>query len=121
VQVTVIEIKLILNDDIPDHCLSDLKDQILNARQLLPGSKVLGVTFVAAAPLITPGTFDKKVLQVETCIAATFPDEEGFRWVSNQHFRKAFAAVESEFAYPAMSVSLSIGILELVAHTPSPR
>lgn len=58
---TVIEIKLILNDEKSDGCLSDLKKQMLNARQLFPQGKVLGVVFLACAPLITPGTFEKKI------------------------------------------------------------
>jgi hypothetical protein len=112
---TVVEVKLILNDEAPGGCVSELSGQMLNARQLFPGAKVLGVIFIAAAPLITPGTFSNRIRQAESCVDAALPHDRGFRWLSDQHFREIFAGVESGFAYPAMSVSLSMGILTLVA------
>jgi len=117
---TVIEVKLILNDEKPRACLSELRGQMLNARQLFPGAKVLGVIFIAAAPLITPGTFSKTVKQAASCVDATLPHNEGFQWLSDQRFQEIFAAVESGFAYPAMCVSLSMGIVTLVGGSVGP-
>jgi hypothetical protein len=62
---TVLEIKLIRNDEDSKPCLGALKIQMRNARTIFPDADVLGVIYLAAAPALTPGSFEKRL--ITTC------------------------------------------------------
>ena len=109
---TVIELKLILNDENPNACLGELKAQLLNARKLFPRARVLAMLFLAAAPLRTPGAFDKAVGELESSVSSLLPEREGFLWIAGHHCTPIFEQVDTGFHYPAMKVSLALGFLE---------
>ena len=115
----ILELKLILNAEKPESALTELKAQLLNARRLGPKSKVLGLIFLAAAPLITPGTFERAIQTARSAAECVLPDSEGFSWVSGHTFACVFQGVPTDFHYPSMSVSLALGVRELTAHAAS--
>lgn len=109
----VLELKLVLNAENPAAGLTDLKSQLLNARSLAPKAKVLGLVFIAAAPLKTPGTFDKSVRNLRTEMERLLPDAEGFSWVEGHDVSYVFRTVYTQFHYPSMTTSLALGVREL--------
>jgi hypothetical protein len=113
---TIVEIKLLLNDEKPGSVLEGekgLKLQMQNARSLCPDAKVLGLVFLAAAPFISPATFDLAVKNAITEANRIFPASEGFSWVSGHEFACVFKNVPTDFHYPAMNVCLALGAVEL--------
>jgi hypothetical protein len=109
---TVIEIKLIKNDEDSKSCLGELKSQLLNARRLFPNSDVLGMIFLAAAPLQTPRSFEKAIKRLEADVSSLLPEDQRFTWVRGHRFTPIFNQVSTQFSYLAMSVSLTLAVLE---------
>lgn len=111
----IIELKLIINDENSSAALEDLRSQLQNARVFSSTAKVLGLIFVAMAPFTTPGTFDSIVRLLRSQIENSLPQAQGFRWVPGHEFMPVFRTVQTGFErYPSMSVSLSLGAIELV-------
>lgn len=109
----ILELKLVLNDEDPGAGLADLKTQLQNARAMSATAKVLGLTFFAAAPLKTPGTFEKASRELRARIEGVFPTNEGFTWVAGHEVAPVFRTVLTRFHYPSMAVSLGLGVIEL--------
>jgi hypothetical protein len=108
----VLEIKLVRNDENSKPCLAELKSQLLNARTLFPNADLLGVIFFAAAPVLTPRSFEKAIESVHADVSSSLPEDRGFKWVSDPGFVSIFEQVSTGFYYPAMSVSLSLAVLQ---------
>jgi hypothetical protein len=111
----ILELKLLLNTENPASAVTELKAQMLNARQLSPKSKVLGLVFLAAAPLQTPGTFERAVTAARSEVECILSDSEGFSWISGHDFAYVFRSVYTDFHYPSMVVSLALAVRELSA------
>ena len=109
----ILELKLVLNDEAPDAELQELRNQLLNARQIAPRAKVLGIVFIAAAPLKTPGTFDRACESLRSSMESQMPDGQGFSWVDGHRVATVFGTVYSGFHYPSMTTSLALGVREL--------
>jgi hypothetical protein len=109
---TVIEIKLVRNHEDSQSCLGELKSQLLNARRLFPNADVLGVIFVAAAPLNTPGSFEKIIARLANTVSVLLPEDQGFTWVPDHRFTPIFKQISTQLYYPAMSVSLTLAVLK---------
>jgi hypothetical protein len=110
----ILELKLVLNDENPTAGLVNLKNQLQNARTMAPKAKVLGLTFFAAAPLKTPGTFETAGCSLRAEIEKQMPDNEGFAWVTGHEAVPVFRTVLTRFHYPSMTVSLGLAVRELV-------
>lgn len=110
----ILELKLVLNDENPDAGLTDLKTQLVNAREFAPNARVLGLIFLAAAPQKTPGTFDTAARTLRRRIEDVMPENEGFGWVIGHDVSHVFRSVMTRFHYPSMAVSLALGVRELV-------
>jgi len=103
---TVIEIKLVKNDEDSKPCLAELKSQLLNAHSLFPNADLLGVKFFAAAPVATP-SFEKAIERLRGHVSSLLPEAQGFTRVPGHRFAPIFEQVSTEFYCPAMSVSLT--------------
>jgi len=109
----ILELKLLLNDESPTSSLKKLKEQVLTARQLFPKTRALGLIFIAAVPFLTPGTFDRNIDNAKHQAELILPPGEGFSWVYGHDFARVFDVVSTGFYYPAMHVSLALGVREL--------
>lgn len=109
----IIEVKLVLKNDAPAVAMQELRGQLENARAVSPGAKVLGVVFLAAAPLKTPGTFDRQCDALRASIESEILDAEGFSWVDGHQVARVFGTVYTSFHYPTMTASLALGVCEL--------
>jgi hypothetical protein len=90
---TVLEIKLIRNDEDSKPCLGALKIQMRNARTIFPDADVLGVIYLAAAPALTPGSFEKAIETLDHNVLSSLPNDEGFTRVTGQQSVAIFAQV----------------------------
>lgn len=102
---TVIEIKLVRNDENPGPCLDELNEQLSNAGSLFPDADLLGLVFLAAAPFISPRTWESADKRLESAIASCFPGSGGAVTTGSTSI---FEMVRTQFHFPVMSVSLKI-------------
>lgn len=102
---TVIEIKLIRNDENPNSCLAELKEQLSNARRIFPDANLLGLVFLAAAPFTTPYTWESASKRLDSAIASCFPRTGG---AATTEPTSIFEMIPTEFHYPAMYVALKV-------------
>jgi hypothetical protein len=109
----ILELKLLLNGEDPASSVKELKRQMQNARQISSKAKVLGLVFLAAAPLQTPATFEGNVAGVRCEVERALPEREGFTWISGHNFAPVFRNVHTDFHYPSMVVSLVLAVREL--------
>jgi hypothetical protein len=114
---TILELKLLLNDEKPTSAIDDLKLQMVNARELAPNAKVLGLLFLAAAPFLTPGKFERATVAAKSESERILSNAEGFGWVSGHEFAHVFRGVYTDFHYPSMAVSLALAVRELGSRT----
>jgi hypothetical protein len=102
---TVIEIKLVRNDENPEPCLNELKEQLSNARLLFSDADLLGLVFLAAAPFTTPRTWESASKRLNSAIASCFPRSG---CIATTGSISIFEMVPTQFHYPEMYVSLEI-------------
>jgi hypothetical protein len=99
---TVLELKLVRNDESPTPCLAELQAQLSNARLLFPDADLLGLVFLAAAPFLTPRNWETAGKKLDSAMTSCFPGAATTRAVS------LFELVPTQFHYPRMSTSLKL-------------
>lgn len=110
---SVIEIKLVRNDEKLTSCLTKLKAQVSNASSLFPGADIVGIVFFATAPFLTPETLESASMKLKERIKTIFPKAEGFLPIAGFELRPIFHLEPTSFHYPKMYTSLSAAVLHL--------
>ena len=105
----IIEVKLFLNDENQVPELQKLSSQLDAARAVCPQSVVLGVALLAHAPYKSETAFSGAEAAFKASLLTHLPQPHS-DWVPGFDVKRVFSAVPTGFAYPAMSVSLSMAV-----------
>jgi hypothetical protein len=108
----IIEVKVIFEGEMPSKSILDLDNQLRTARSIFPNALVLGIVFISATPLITPGTFQNTKQAIKSNLESTLSSPD-YSWINQFDVVDIFTMIPTTFAYPSMMVPLSMGVRKL--------